>query len=185
MTTVPAGTVLRTPPMLRASWDMVTAASVARPELIPDDDLFDSVQSAIEPSLPWLVWQVNDGAESTESRSFGFRPPKHRLEALKAFLVRDGSFGASRSIGGSAGIIPKVTINRGIARAGIIGDTVEGGSSETDPPRYQALFRAPDRAGFVNLTDDVKMQLTRSLGVSGSRLETMLNTVRDDTLKIE
>jgi hypothetical protein len=49
----------------------------------------------------------------------------------------------------------------------------------------EVRLRAPDRAGFVNLTDDVKMQLTRSLGVSGSRLETMLNTVRDDTLKIE
>jgi hypothetical protein len=141
---VPADTVLQTPPMLRASWDIATGASVARPQLIPDEALFNSVQSGIEPSLPWLTW--HDSAEPDKSSSF-----KYRLEALKGFL--DGKSAASRSVmRGSASVIPEVSINRGIATNAII-------------------------------ADNVKVELTRSLGVSGSRLEDMLGSVRDITLK--
>jgi hypothetical protein len=173
LATVPADTVLRTLPMLRASWDIVTAASVARPELIPDGDLFNSVQSAIEPSLPWLTWQVHDGAELAESSSFGFQLPEYRLEALKAFLVAHGKSAASRSMsGGSASFIPEVTVNREIASNAIIRSTVGGGSGETDPQ------------GFIHLADNVKVELTRSLGVSGGRLEAMLNRAWDETSKI-
>lgn len=183
MATVPADMALRTPPMLRASWDIVTAASVARPELIPDDDLFDSVQSAIEPSLPWLIWQVNDGVALSESRSFGFHPPEHRLAALKAFLVGHGDSAASLLMGRSARMIPEVTTNRGIARSAVIGETTGGGSGEADPSPFRGMFTAPDGAGFINLADNVKVELTRSLGVSGARLNAMLNSVSDETSK--
>ena len=147
LATVQADTVLRTPPMLRASWDIATAASVARPELVPDDELFDGVQSAIDPSLPWLAWQVKPGAGRDDGQDVpGPDPRERRLEVLKAFVVAKGGFTASRS-------------------------TLEA----------REPSGATGGAGLADLADDVKVQLTRSLGVGGARLEAMLGSVREGT----
>ncbi len=172
---MPADTVLRTPPMLRASWDALTAASVARPALIPDDDLFDSLQRAIDPSLPWLTWQLNAGAglDRTSSGS-------HRMEALKAFLVAKGSLAtASRSIDGGGAGLPETSASV-IAAAASRGSASGSGSGETEAPGLGAPSTKPEAAGSLPLGDAVKVELTRSLGVSGARLEGMLKSVWDD-----
>jgi len=154
----PAHAALRWPPLLRASWDIVCAASVARPTIISEDPIFESVQCSVTPSLPWLTWRANDLAAQRVREDSGPRPPDRKLEALKAFVIAHER--SSKWSGPSSGIRAP---NAGIAMESV--STAEA---------------LPTGAGTSDLDNATKVELTRSLGVTGARLETLLSRVRDD-----
>lgn len=46
------------PPMLRASWQVVIAASAQRPELVPPDSLAATVAGSVYDTSTWLIWRA-------------------------------------------------------------------------------------------------------------------------------
>jgi hypothetical protein len=142
------GRPLMAPPMLRPSWERATVASLVQPDLLPDGPLFENVENALLPSLPWLIWRVEEGATKKTVESSA---NERRLEALKAFVDSYGqgeqpSLPLFRSLG-----------NRALAALGLAAPAVA-------PPK--------------ELAPETKVELTKSLGVSGRRLDAMLAEVQ-------
>jgi hypothetical protein len=136
---------LMAPPMLRPSWDRVTAASLEQPDLLPSTPLFRNVENALLSSQPWLTWRVEEGTTLERAEESADR---RKLRALKAFV---DSYGQQPS--------PSRLFRLGGRALSALG------------------FGAP-AAASKDLALETKVELTKSLGVSGRRLDAMLTEVQ-------
>lgn len=82
------------PPMLRSSWEILLAASVGQPGLMPADSLAARVAGRVVPSGAWLVWQRPDEVPASPSGPPGPRPAESPaadadlLARLESLVVR-------------------------------------------------------------------------------------------------
>ncbi|HWX28863.1 MAG TPA: hypothetical protein VNZ53_15670 [Steroidobacteraceae bacterium] len=58
---------LRTPPMLRRSWDLATEESVRNPNIIPPGSPSNAVMLNVFPAAPWLIWRSDDRSREATS----------------------------------------------------------------------------------------------------------------------
>lgn len=150
---------LSAPPLLRASWDLATGFSVSHKDFIPEIDAFKEVQTTIQPSMPWLVWQLVASEMAADDAG-----EDATLDALRGFV--QGYQRAARA-GQPAPPSPRL-ISRLIRNL---------------TPRLlgRSLLRSERVAPAAEppLSDSAKMALARSLGVSGARLDALLDRLGD------
>jgi hypothetical protein len=139
---------LQWPPMLRASWDLVTEESLTRPTIIPLNSILESMQTMVTPSAPWLTWRTDGATEKGEDDTLS--APERNLATLKAFVAAYGrsELSKSRAAPGSLESLPSDSVT-----------------------------------GPANLKAGMKVELTRSLGVTGAALDAMLRSAWDDSTK--
>jgi hypothetical protein len=154
---------LRTPPMLRRSWDLVMEESVRRPDVIPSDSTSNSVMVRILPVAPWLVWR-GDGR-----KGFSIDAPEADLpitvKALVDLLATRARSDAERATA------MKGTIERLITSLRAILSRVKA-----------AIARGPASAPARShptppLSDEDKVEIARVLGVSGRVINETLQRV--------
>ena len=147
---------LTAPPMLRASWDLLTAASVdtKRRSLIPETEPFNAVQSTIQTSSPWLIWEPTSARGATDD---DVGDPK--LEALRAFVLahRRSAPPPSPPAAGPGGFLNWT---------GLLSSILPSRTFYAEPARQPP-----------SLDPGAKIALARSLGVSGARLDQMLDSL--------
>ncbi|SDR55242.1 hypothetical protein SAMN05519103_05068 [Rhizobiales bacterium GAS113] len=162
----------RWPPMLRASWDLITAASVALTVKVPKRSIAASIMSLVLPTAPWLTWQAGEQRAAILKRA-----QQQKMAALAEFVHGHGiAAGLGRGISGTAGAPVAESLEVGAAEdptatlpgmASILSKSFGAPSEGTEP-------RATGTTARVDLGADVKTELTRSLGVTGSALNAML-----------
>jgi hypothetical protein len=129
---------LRFPPLLRASWDAIVAASVTSKVNLAQGSYAEGIENAVVATEPWMVWRADEGRfDGREARLNALRD---FLECYKAAVTKGSDAPRSRGFGFTSDI-------------------------ELDPSA--ALKGDPD----------TKVQLARSLGVTGSTLDSMLDVV--------
>lgn len=147
------GHPLMAPPMLRPSWDRATMASLDQPDLLPDSPLFENVENSLLPSLPWLIWRV-EGVSATANPAEE-AANQRKLRALKAFV---DSYGQNEQ--------PPQPRFRGLRNMAL-----------------SALGFGAPAAAAPDLARETRVELTKSLGVSGRRLDAMLAEVQSQLRK--
>jgi hypothetical protein len=147
---------LQWPPMLRASWDLVTEESLTRPTIIPLNSILESMQTMVTPSAPWLTWRTDGATEEGEDDTLS--APERNLATLKAFVAAYGRSELSKSRAAPAGSLESLQV----------------------PMNPQA---SDSVTGLANLKAGMKVELTRSLGVTGAALDAMLRSAWDDSTK--
>jgi len=151
---------LRTPPMLRRSWDLVTEESVRSPDIIPSDSPSNAVMLRVLPAAPWLVWR------SDRMEDFSIATPESQL-AVTAKALADLLTSRARSDAARAetmqGVIQRLNTGlRGLPSKLKSFATRAPASSSTAPPPAPTLSK------------DEKVEIARVLGVSGRVIDETL-----------
>jgi hypothetical protein len=107
------GARVSVPPMLRSSWEILLAASVRQPLLMPADSLAARVAGRVVPSGAWLVWQRPDEVPASPS---GPPPPPAAassaadpdlLGRLRSLILRAGTPDALEPPAAGAALTPE------------------------------------------------------------------------------
>jgi hypothetical protein len=143
--------VYKDPPMLRASWDVVTAATINHKIDILNDSLAESIAGHVLPNVPWLVWDAHEGVGPTELN-------QKKLVQLAYFL---------QGLAGTGFLMePWASV---IRQAVHVLATAEPQTFESS-----VLAKVPSHEEAIKLSPATKTDLTRALGVTANVLDSML-----------
>jgi hypothetical protein len=77
------------PPMLRASWEMITKASLRRTSIVPPGSATERLADGLMSTTPWLLHRVS-GTEPTHSTEVSYASARRTLKRLIDFGQGDG-----------------------------------------------------------------------------------------------
>jgi hypothetical protein len=151
---------VRTPPMLRRSWDLAIEESVRRPDIIPSGSPSDAVVLKVFPAAPWLVWRSSSieasSIEATESQ-LGVT-----ADALVDLLTSRARSDAARAAA------MKGTIQRLYTSLHALPSKLKSFAARAKGPSPAVPPPAP------TLSEDDKVEIARVLGVSGRVIDEAL-----------
>jgi hypothetical protein len=162
------------PPMLRAGWDLITVESVRSETTVREESPAARVASLVRPTTPWLTWET--GASEQEALT---RARERKTAILEGFVrglrettLRGGSLGDDTLRWPSA---PSRTGSGLRTPPGSPSPGIQPSSRfirrQRNPRAAIAYSTGPD----IELDEDVRAELARTLGVTGSVLNEMLS----------
>jgi len=147
---------LRTPPMLRPSWELAAEESIRDNDVIPSGTPSGAIAFKVLSSGPWLVWRGDDRDQ------IGLESAVHDVTAaagaLADYLKSRVRLQAERAV--APGVVRRVM--RGVRSLPLVKKVV--GASE----------EAPGSLPPIVLNDDEKAEIARVLGVPGNAINDAL-----------
>ncbi|MBV8824836.1 MAG: hypothetical protein JO084_06475 [Bradyrhizobiaceae bacterium] len=147
---------LRTPPMLRAGWDLATEESVRDNDLIPSEAPSGTIAFKVLAAGPWLLWR---GDEQHEAELESLTPDVSAAAGpLADYLKTRARVQAERAPAPGA-----------LRRLNFAVRSLPGVRSVVGPPE-------PASPTPVTLSVDEKAELARTLGIPGNAIENVLKS---------
>jgi hypothetical protein len=162
-----ASVSISTPPMLRASWDLVVEASFQQPNVVAEGSLAERIGGRIVPSVPWLAWR----ADLLEGVEPGIRPAIKA--AINDYIVAISAEATGQSLGSRE---PRGALARIVSSL----TTVAVEAVSTIAPNWKLRREAAALAAALSgLDEEAKNEVARSFGVTRGQLEVFLGRIPD------
>jgi hypothetical protein len=152
---------LDTPPMLRASWDIVVAESLEDATSFPESAKVTAIADKVLPTGSWLVWKWETVVKSATGTASG--ASSALAQSLEAFVAARGRLEAARRAN-DRGVFGKLS-----------NSAIEVISHSFDRLRGKPAPKPPMPA----LDADDRAELSRVLGVPGPLLDSTLRKIFD------
>jgi hypothetical protein len=170
---------LPSPPMLRASWDIAVEESVSTPSLIPPDSTCGQIAGRVAPSATWLLWRreaqgADAGSQAIQQALRMYLEARDRLD--KAALPRPKRIAQliNRPIRKLTQAAPSWVTQAFSSMAPSL-PLIAGVSSFGGASGFGMKASPPPAVPELDVAE--KMELARSLGVSGHLLDVALQTL--------